>query len=169
MKEETIGIEELYNLQKKKKEEKEKGRIKDNVYECYFDGACTKNPGGRMGMGMVIYSPKGKKDLYKLIEADDSNSNNVAEYLAFVGILNFLEDKINKDSVINIYGDSNLVVSQMNNRWKIKAGLHDFYARHAKKLVKQLKEQVKELNIEWIPRDRNAEADKLSQQAVKSL
>jgi|SRR5690606_7048816 len=131
---------------------------------CYFDGACEpKNPGGNMGIGATIR--QGGKELFRhssFVKAGPTNSNNVAEYMAFEEILNFFLNTPNKEPlVITIYGDSKLVINQMFGRWNIKFGYYVPFARSCMAKLEQLRKHHK-VNGIWIRREQNSYADELS-------
>lgn len=134
--------------------------------KAYFDGACAPfNPGGYMGMGMFVDHNVYEKKWFEWKGKHFSNSNNVAEYLAFIGILKHLEGV--KGEVIKIHGDSLLVVNQMIGEWKIKDGR---YLEHAL-LAKELYTRLSKKNIvilKWIPRLKNVIADDLSNQGLQA-
>jgi ribonuclease HI len=134
------------------------------TYKCYFDGACEpKNPGGKMGMG--IYITDGEREFSKntSIPALPENTNNIAEYKAFIMILKCMQNKIN--SKIEIFGDSQLVIRQMNTEWQIKSGAYREYALNAVQMLDELKKKNK-ITLTWIPRDQNEKADYQSMQAI---
>lgn len=132
---------------------------------CFFDGACyPKNPGGEMGYGAMIknenkiaFSCSGVK------EASETNTNNVAEYLALAAILNHLYDSGIEDAEINIFGDSMLVISQMQGKWRIKSGAYAETALQCRENIDFLKnERNLSFTFKWIPREQNTECDALS-------
>jgi ribonuclease HI len=133
-------------------------------YTCFFDGACAPaNPYGHMGIGAIIYDEKNnvifKNSHY--VEASDENSNNVAEYLAFLSVIEELEGILKVGDKAYIKGDSKLVCNQMNDKWRIKSGLYLEYALLAKtKLLELRKSNV--IGVYWIPREINTIADELS-------
>ena len=139
---------------------------KNQPLECYFDGACEPvNPGGNMGMGWIIVNTitghiRSRKR-YK--EKNPTNSNNVAEYLALYMLLKDLRDY--SDCEISIYGDSKLIVNQINNEFKLNSGLHYNIAKRTAELYKDIANNNK-ISISWIPREVNTGADKLSKEAV---
>lgn len=131
------------------------------MIKCYFDGSCEpKNPGGIMGMGAIV--EQDGKEIFvhsNKIPAEITNTNNIAEYLAFTEILNYLlrADLQNED--ITIYGDSKLVIEQMFGTWKMKkGGKYIPYAINSKKLLKYFSN----LKGQWIPREENTRCDDLS-------
>ena len=143
----------------------DKGSTTGKSYKCYFDGACV-NPGGHIGAGVHII--EGKKDTTALYineytPANPGNSSNVAEYIALINLLEIMSDKI--DCTIEIFGDSRLVVNQMNKQWKIKEGLYKSYAVRCLNLFTELRSRNK-VSIRWISRDFNTIADAQSKKAI---
>ena len=61
-----------------------------------------------------------------------------------------------------VYGDSQLVVRQVNGEWFIKAK----ELVPMCKTVLELKDQITNVTIRWIPREENTEADALSKKAL---
>lgn len=127
------------------------------VYNCYFDGACfPTNPDGKIGWGFHI----GKKlAMCGFHKERKGNTNNLAEYLALYHLLRHLEDKVNV--IVNIYGDSKLVVNQVNGHWKIKEGSYVSTAIKTKELFDKIKQNI-DIKLKWIPREENKSADRLS-------
>lgn len=62
-----------------------------------------------------------------------------------------------------IRGDSLLVTKQLNGHWRAKGGLYLSYFHEAIKLRRRLPG----VQIEWVRRENNTEADYLSRQAIK--
>jgi ribonuclease HI len=121
------------------------------------------NPGGKIESG--IYITDGEKEFATntFISAHPKNTNNIAEYLAFIKVLKIMNFK--SDCKIEIFGDSMLVVNQMNDKWQIKHGAYRDYAIEAKELLSILK-QRNEVIISWIPREQNEKADYQSMKAI---
>jgi ribonuclease HI len=133
-------------------------------YKCYFDGACEpRNPGGKIGAG--VYITDGQKEFADnlFIPAKPENTNNIAEYSAFIKILELMKNK--SGDKIEIFGDSMLVVNQMNGSWQIKQGAYREYALKAKPLLSELKRN-NQVTITWIPREQNEKADYQSMKAI---
>jgi ribonuclease HI len=129
------------------------------TYVCFFDGAAWPNPGGVMGQGVVI-KKDGQVVCYKNRQAaHPDNTNNCSEYLALILLLSKFKDR--QGCKIRIYGDSNLVVSQMSGEYRIGKGKYVEYARKAEKLMHSICKN-NSCRIYWIPREENWEADKLS-------
>lgn len=137
-------------------------------YVAYFDGLCEpRNPGGVATYGIVIQM--NGKTIYEdsgLAEAQpwsNEASNNVAEYSAIINALEWFKKNAGHDARIMILGDSRLVISQLNGKFKVKSlRLVELHHR-AKKLL----EEFKHLTIEWVDRSLNQEADRLSRIAYK--
>jgi ribonuclease HI len=135
------------------------------MIQVFFDGACAPvNPGGHMGIGAAILEDGVViHEISHFVEAKKQNSNNVAEYMAFVNALEVLKHENLDKEEIHMMGDSKLVVMQMNNKWKIKQG---YYVEHAQK-SKELLRSFTRTKISWIPRDNNFIADDLSKVEFK--
>lgn len=132
------------------------------MIEAWFDGSVLPvNPGGHGGFGIVV-----KRDR-ALIHSEavymgrwPTLSNNCAEYAGCIAVLRFFI----KESITRavVYGDANLIVNQINGRWKVKGGAYVPYFHEAF----ALKAQLPEVAVTWIPREQNAEADDLSKKSV---
>jgi ribonuclease HI len=130
------------------------------MIEAYFDGLCDPNPGGVATYGFLI-----KRDGKKVDEGHGlagtprtpQATNNVAEYTGLIKALEWLMAHKIKEP-ITIRGDSDLVIRQVKGEYKVKSGL--LAPLHAK--VKELAEKLPDLRFEWIQRERNADADRLT-------
>lgn len=135
------------------------------VLDIYFDGATEpRNPGGAMGYGIIV--KRGYKTIYTnswFVEEDPSNTNNIAEYLAFTEALNYVKETGEK---ARIYGDSMMVVRQMKGEWGMNKGAYKPYAHKAQELLKEVEELIQK--IKWIPREQNTEADNASKVKLTS-
>lgn len=140
-----------------------------NTINCFFDGACKGNPDGAMGFGAVIIDGDNVHEISHGVKAKIGNSNNVAEYLAFIEVLTYIKDNFDKNDKIIIQGDSTLVVKQMSGQWKIKEGSYVEHALFAKDLLEKIKYQIGKIGIGWIPRERNGHADRLSNEGAESV
>ena len=123
-----------------------------------FDGACDKNPGGRMGFGWVFdlngQSINGNAEQ----KPQSGNTNNVAEYTA---LKKGLEHYIQQDGKgpLLIKGDSKLVINQMAGNWKISNTVLRGLATQIKEFIDRHNLKVK---YEWVPREKNSVADNLA-------
>jgi ribonuclease HI len=138
-----------------------------NFIEAYFDGACMPfNPSGYMGAGIYIKEGGNAIEIAEGWDKNFRNSNNVAEYKAIILLLQELKYK--KKMVIRIYGDSQLVINQLNSTWKIKHGRYVDEANLAMQLLRELRKN-NIVTLKWIPREQNAIADKLSKEGVSKV
>ena len=128
--------------------------------EAYFDGLCEPNPGGVATYGFVV-----KKDGKKVHEGHGlagtpktpQATNNVAEYTGLIKALEwFLAQKTPGPLIVR--GDSDLILKQVQGLYKVKSGL--LAPLHGR--VKELLEDLPDVTFEWIPRERNADADRLT-------
>src|SRR5215467_11821398 len=130
-------------------------------YEAYFDGGCWPNPGKTASYGAVIYQSKRliwQEAKIVIPEGNGSATNNIAEYAGFNAVLEeFLRRNLNRKP-ITVYGDSKLVIKQMQGEWRIKGGPYMGLALKARELT----DSFTALNPVWIPREQNRIADALS-------
>ncbi len=118
----------------------------------FFDGSAHPNP-GEMGIGATV------KCCGKVMEISKKvgyGTNNIAEYLALIEALK-LARKMGAKSV-NIYGDSSIVIEQINGRWKVR----NEKLKDLKKEVMELLGKFKRWRAEWIPESKNERAHKLA-------
>jgi ribonuclease HI len=87
-------------------------------------------------------------------------SNNVAEYAGVRHILKFMSSR--PPGRATIRGDSNLVINQLNGKWRVKKGLYLSIATETKELLAHLRGLGWQISFRWIPREQNAECDRLS-------
>ena len=132
----------------------------------YFDGLCQPvNPGGVACFaylvrheGRVIRSDYGLAAEPYSMDA----TNNVAEYTALIRSLEWLKAN-HPDEELQIYSDSRLVVSQLNRDFKVKAERIIPLYRRAVELLRSFPK----VEIRWIPREENREADALTNRAYR--
>jgi ribonuclease HI len=97
----------------------------------------------------------------RFIGIGEGITNNVAEYSALIRVLEWLkENNISDDIIIN--SDSQLIIGQMSQGWKVKAPLLIPLVRKARHLMKGMK-----IKYNWIPREENEKADMLSKLAYR--
>ena len=128
------------------------------TWSAWFDGATKATNPGERGIGGVLKGPAGEH--IEISESIGFGTNNEAEYAALMAVLDAaVEAKVQH---LDVYGDSQLVVRQVNGEWLIKA----------KELVPlcqtvlNLKAQIPNVTLRWIPREQNSEADALSKKAL---
>src|SRR3990167_7241548 len=129
------------------------------MIEIHFDGSCSPtNPGFTGGIGAVINLNAEKRTISKPVKSNFIISNNVTEYMALIAALELLIEKGLEQEWIQVYGDSALVIQQMQGLKNIGNG---FYVEQALK-CKELVKRFTNIKFQWIPREMNAEADALA-------
>ena len=125
-----------------------------------IDGASRGNP-GPASYAVVIRDPSGKIIL-ELAKKLGRETNNVAEYYALLAALDYAVS--HGISALRIRSDSELLVRQIQGRYKVKsAELKPLYER-ATKLARQLSYFA----IEHVRREQNRDADALANVALDS-
>ena len=128
------------------------------VYTAHVDGASRGNP-GPASYAVIIEAPGGERVL-ELGKYLGRETNNVAEYYALITALDYAT--AHKLTRLRVLSDSELLVRQMQGRYKVKsADLRPLYER-----ASQMARGLEHFAIEHIPRERNREADKLANQAL---
>ena len=138
------------------------------MIEVYFDGLCQPiNPGGISCYAFIVKSDG------RIVHSDygiaakpfsEESTNNVAEYTALVKALQWLLANDFNSKKVEIKSDSQLIVNQLTGDYKVKA-------RRILPLFKQvlfLKTKFQDIQIKWIPRDKNREADRLTNKAYNN-
>ena len=129
----------------------------------YFDGAAKGNP-GKAGCGAVLKKIE-HDGTETLVEDDRENlevqTNNVAEYCGMLLALK-LATKHNVKNII-IKGDSGLVINQISGKWVSYKPKLTKLQGSARRMLKNFESY----QLEWIPRLKNKEADRLANMASK--
>ena len=127
----------------------------------YVDGASRGNP-GPAAIAAIIHDEKGKP-IVSLARRIGTTTNNEAEYRAIIaGLQKAVSMGIRE---VELKSDSELVVKQINGRYKVKkATLRTHYQK-----VIQLIGSLEDFTIAYIPREQNAEADALANKALNSI
>lgn len=122
------------------------------------DGGSRGNP-GPAGAGAVLYDQDGQ-EVAALSKYLGKATNNVAEYEAL--ILGLAKASELGAGQVSIKMDSELVVRQIQGRYKVKApGLKPLYAK-----AKRLLQDFDKMTILHIPRAENSRADELANLAM---
>ena len=129
--------------------------IKANI-----DGGARGNP-GPAAYGVIVRDAKGEI-IAELSDYLGIQTNNYAEYSGLLAALDFAVRE--KHLSLKVLSDSELLVRQMQGRYKVKSpGLIDLYDR-ARALVRKLEH----FSIEHVLRQYNREADSLVNQVLDS-
>ena len=129
-----------------------------NVFIANVDGASRGNP-GPASYAVIIRGPDGATR-FEAGKYIGRATNNVAEYYALISALDYaVAQGIDR---LLVRSDSELLVRQMEGRYKVKSPdlrpLHE----HARKLARGLAYFA----VEHVPRERNRDADELANIAL---
>jgi probable phosphoglycerate mutase len=130
------------------------------VYVANIDGASRGNP-GPASYAVVLRDPEGKIAL-ELAKNIGRETNNVAEYFALLAALDYATS--HNIAALRVRSDSELLVRQMQGRYKVKSpDLKPLHERAAK-----LSRQLQYFAIEHVRRELNRDADALANVALDS-
>lgn len=128
------------------------------THVLYCDGASRGNP-GPASVGAILYDPDGET-VCEISEQIGETTNNVAEYAAVImGLKAALELDV---EAISVRLDSQLLVRQLEGRYKVKAA-------HLKPLHREaatLLADFEDVELVHVPREQNAVADALANAAL---
>lgn len=128
------------------------------VSTAYIDGASRGNP-GLASYAVILKGPDGKV-LFELGKYFGRATNNIAEYHGLIHALDAATSSGIKR--LRVRSDSELLVRQMEGRYKVKSpDLKPLFER-AQKLARGFAWFA----IEHVPREENREADKLANEAL---
>ena len=122
------------------------------------DGAARGNP-GPAAIGVVVLTRDGKK-VASFGEFIGEATNNYAEYTALVHALRLLS--VYEVERLRVLTDSELVARQVNGEYRVKdRALSSLHAQ-----VMSMLDRYRAWEVRHVPREENAEADKLAHQAL---
>ncbi|KAF1891119.1 hypothetical protein Lal_00001258 [Lupinus albus] len=125
---------------------------KEDVWTLVFDGA--SNALGH-GIGVVLVSPEANFIPITARLCFDC-TNNIAEYEACaMGLQTSLERKV---KILEVYGDSALVIHQLKEEWETRDGKSVPYKEYIQRIV----DQFEKIDFFHIPREDNRLADALA-------
>ena len=135
---------------------------KKYIYQLYFDGASKGNP-GLSGAGAVLYKcyQEEKTKIFEVLRfVGNEHTNNQAEYCGLIiGLKECLKRGFCK---ITVYGDSKLVINQMNEEWDVKSDkLKPLY-----QTAKKIENKMELVSFQYIKRGFNSDADALAKKAI---
>jgi ribonuclease HI len=148
------------------------------VIDCNFDGACDKSSSeGIIGFGFHIninkkevYNESGFPSFY--------GTSNVSEYTALAALLTHLiddgflkklltkHDKLSSKVLINITGDSQVIIRQMSGEYRVTTDNLKLFNKLCKGLTEQFP-QNSFIKFNWVKRHLNQRADQLSKKGLK--
>lgn len=128
------------------------------AWHAWFDGSAHPNP-GRIGIGVLLSGPAGER--IEISRRAGHGSSGDAEYLALIAAL----EKAVELGVpeLLVYGDSQVVVQDV--LLSPSAGAKALEEHRAR--VGHLLSALGQVNVRWVPRHKNGDADRLSQQAIR--
>jgi len=137
-----------------------KDRLSEKKLIIYTDGAARGNP-GPASIGAIIKDEKGNL-IAQISRRIGLTTNNQAEYRAIIAAL---EKAVSTGAThVELKSDSELVVKQINGRYKVKKVT---LRTHYQKVI-QLIGSLDGFMIAHIPREQNAEANALANKALDS-
>jgi broad specificity phosphatase PhoE/ribonuclease HI len=123
------------------------------------DGGSRGNP-GPAGYGAVVLDADTGATLAERKAAIGVDTNNVAEYQGLIAGLRAAQEL--GAAEVRVQLDSKLVIEQMAGRWQVKHPAMRPLAQQAR----QLAAGFERVSFEWIPRERNRQADRLANEAM---
>src|SRR4051812_31566776 len=128
------------------------------MYTAHVDGAARGNP-GPASYAVIVRAPDGSTQ-FQIGKYLGRATNNVAEYYALIGALDYAQS--HQIARLAVRSDSELLVRQMQGRYKVKsADLRPLHER-AQKMVRGLAH----FEIMHVPRELNRDADELANLAL---
>jgi ribonuclease HI len=129
--------------------------LKITPWALFFDGSsCGK--GGRVGL--LLISPRGEMFEFA-IPIQPTVTNNQAEYEALLRGLQYLKEA--KAISVEFYGDSELVIKQLNGQYECINDILRNYYEECREILKSFQLVI----LQNIPMEHNEEANKLAQSA----
>ncbi len=125
---------------------------------AYIDGGSRGNP-GPAACAVVVQDSTGNP-LTSFFQFLGRTTNNVAEYRGLLSALDYAQQ--HPHLKVRIFSDSELLVRQIQGRYKVKS--LDLKPLHAEAL--RLISRLQGFSIEHVRRERNREADRLVNQAL---
>ncbi|MGC8628342.1 MAG: ribonuclease HI [Acidimicrobiales bacterium] len=134
------------------------------VVNC--DGLCEPvNPGGIATYGFVARrGPELLAEEGGVVARGPAATNNLAEYTAVIKALEWAQDNVPSGEPVVVRTDSQLVVNQVNGEWAVKSPKIWPLHKRAQLALAQLRRHHN-VRVEWVPRESNEEADRLTRKA----
>jgi ribonuclease HI len=129
------------------------------AWRAWFDGSAHPNPGD-CGIGALLAGPGGER--IEISRAAGYGNSSEAEYRALLALLDAAVAR--GAHGLTIYGDSKVVIDDVNGPDATAAVSLHTYRQAALALIAQLRG----VTLRWIPRHKNGEADALSQRARRA-
>jgi ribonuclease HI len=114
-------------------------------WTLFFDGSSCGKGGG---VGILLISPRGEMFEFA-IPIQPTLTNNQAEYEALLRGLQYLKEA--RAISVEIYGDSELVIKQLNGQYECKSDIMRNYYEECKEILKSFQLVI----LQHIPREHN--------------
>lgn len=125
---------------------------------AHVDGGARGNP-GPAGYGVVVEDQQGKP-IAEFSRYLGHHTNNFAEYSGLIAALNYALE--HQHPALRVLSDSELMVRQMNGVYKVRSPeLRPLYEEAGR-----LSRKLQWFRIEHVRREKNAEADRLANEAM---
>lgn len=129
------------------------------MHNLFFDGCSKSNP-GKSGIGTVLYSME-NEEIFAIYKYIGICTNNESEYSALIlGLESCLDIGVKE---LSVFGDSLLVINQVNGKYKVKSP--NLVKYHDK--VLELASQFKYISFTHVLRQYNKRADELSNMGIE--
>jgi ribonuclease HI len=130
----------------------------DDFWQAWFDGSALPNP-GRIGIGVVLIAPDGRRE-EKSALLNASGCNNEAELHALCAALEMAAAA--GASRLLLHGDSDVALRYVRGPDSTRIVRLCLLVAKARDWLRRFDE----VQLVWVPRHRNREADRLSRQAL---
>jgi ribonuclease HI len=124
-------------------------------WALFFDGSSCGKGGG---VEILLISPRGEMFEFA-ISIQPTVTNNQAEYEVLLRGLQYLKEE--KSISVEIFGDSKLVIKQLNGQYECRNDILWNYYEECKEILKSFQLVI----LQHIPRENNEEANRLAQSA----
>jgi len=153
--------------EKTRQQDLRKARMRPDAdaWRGWFDGSAHPNP-GQIGIGALLCGPAGER--IEISRRAGHGNSGEAEYLALTALLEAATSSGATGLVV--YGDSQVVVNDVNLSAQAIAagrGAKGLEAHRARTV--ELMSALGQVSLRWVPRHRNGDADRLSQQAIEGV
>lgn len=130
----------------------------DDRWQLWFDGCALPNP-GRLGLGALLLSPEGRR-----IELSLAGSRHGCSNEAELEALGAALDRAHAEGAcrLTVTGDSDFVVRHL--RGERQTGVEPL--RRLIRTVSASMARFDAVDLTWVPRHRNRDADRLSRAAL---
>jgi ribonuclease HI len=126
-------------------------------WALFFDGSSCGKGGG---VGILLISPRG--EMFECaIPIQPTVTNNQAKYEALLKGLQYLKGA--KAISVEIFGDSELVMKQLNGQYECRNDIQMNYYEECKEILKSFQLVI----LQHIPRENNGDANRLAQSASR--